>query len=217
MKIRDGLEEALNFAKWNMSTQSLSPGFLSGWRWELALSRNRCTESNLSSISVFRLRATTLFQNKPSHNFNIVKKQGKEGVLLLLPMIQCHRRDNMQKRSLLWETYLLNKTDVLMWDLSVPSRAKQTQTKVIIKVDGLEVCYLHGIQKNSFDFVVGIHSSLIRLVSLVSTCSQWSHTGGFRARGRLAIGKTSSLPHMFLFLSSLDNQDHKQEGVILHW
>jgi len=47
MKIRDGLVEMLNFAKWNMSTQALCPGFLSGWRWELPLSRNGCTENNL--------------------------------------------------------------------------------------------------------------------------------------------------------------------------
>lgn len=47
-----------------------------------------------------------------------------------------------------------------MWNLNIISRAKQTKTKVITQVDGLEVSYLHGIQKMSFDFVVKFTEAL---------------------------------------------------------
>lgn len=67
--------------------------------------------------------------------------------------------------------------------------SKIKEIKVVIKVDGLEVCYLHGIQNISFQFVAGIYSSLIRLVLLISTGNQRSHTKEFRARGNLAIRK----------------------------
>lgn len=49
--------------------------------------------------------------------------------------------------------------------LNVRSRytfnSKIKEIKVVIKVDGLEVCYLHGIQIISFQFLAGIYSSLI--------------------------------------------------------
>lgn len=44
--------------------------------------------------------------------------------------------------------------------------------------------------ETEFWFCGEIHRSLVRLVLLVSTCSLWSHTGKFRARGKLGIVKT---------------------------